>query len=237
MIPVVTVWTIRIEDEVSAIDRHWRVLDDTERMRTGRFRREVDRKRFVLARGTLRHVLGDALGMRPETIVLSSNSFGKPELPGQPMLSFNTSHSGDWVLHALSEAGQVGIDVEQLVENWADYQASSTVLAPAESEWLMTVAESERAAAFTALWVRKEAYVKALGVGLNRPPHDVCVWPFSPSGLAEHASDGCRGPRPEQVSFSPIEIGEGYAACVAFLGPVPDVRICKYGVANSPTSC
>ena len=238
MIPVVTVWTIRIEDEVSAIDRHWRVLDQTERTRAGSYRREVDRQRFVLARGTLRHLLGSALDMPPGNIVLACNSFGKPELPGQPTLSFNTSHSGDWVLHALSRAGQVGIDVEQLVGDWAELHASATVLAPAEGEWLMTLAESERCAAFTALWVRKEAYVKALGIGLNRPPHEVCVGPLSSSGLAGQGSDEWRDPGQEQVSFCPIELGDGYAACVAFLGPVPDVRIRTFSAVDSPAiSC
>ena len=236
MISVVTVWTIRIEDEVSAIDRHWRVLDQAERTRAGRYRREADRQRFVLARGTLRHLLSNALGMKPEAIVLSSNSYGRLEVRCQPMLSFNTSHAGDWVLHAFSTVGRVGIDVEQLVENWAEYHATATVLAPAEGEWLMSLPESERCAAFTTLWVRKEAYVKALGVGLNRPPHEVCVWPFAPAGLAELASEGAFGPRQEQVSFCPIELGEGYAACVAFLGPAPKVHIRKYGVADTATT-
>lgn len=235
MIPVVSVWTVQIKDQISAMDRHWRVVDEGERRRAARYRHEADRLRFLVARATLRRLLGNALEIAPEAVVFSSNPFGKPELLAGRALHFNTSHSGDWALHAFSVSAPVGVDVEAIGDNWADLLMSAQVLAPAESDWLMSLDEAARPAAFTALWVRKEAYVKALGEGLSRPLHEICAIPSS-TALADRLSERGRELPPDELTLCPIELGAGYAACLAYLGPRPDMRIHRYGNGGQPTA-
>jgi 4'-phosphopantetheinyl transferase len=235
MIPVVTLWTFHMKEQFSLMDRHWRVLDEEERLRAARYRYEVDRSRFVVARATLRRLLGNTLDMPPEAMVFSSNPFGKPELLARSALHFNTSHSGDWVLHAFSSSAPVGVDVEAVRDDWADLLASGQVLAPAEADWLASLDEPARPAAFTGLWVRKEAYVKALGEGLSRPLKEICVIPSS-AGTHERLSERDHEVPLDALSLCPIELGTGYSACVAYLGPRPDIRIQPYGSGGRPTA-
>lgn len=89
---------------------------------------------------------------------------------GQPYiashnLEVSASASGDYVAVALSDRA-VGVDVEQVTtrERVADV---TPLLHPNEAAAIGR--EADTAAAFTRLWTRKEAYLKATGEGLNAP--------------------------------------------------------------------
>lgn len=133
--------------------------------RAGRFHRARDRDRFVAGRGLLRVLLGDALGLPPSSLRFWYGAHGKPALEGTP-LAFNLSHSGGEALFALSWGRAVGVDIERV---WPDIAAGSLAarwLPAGEAARLSSLPPDRRADAFTRAWVRQEAYVKALGVGL-----------------------------------------------------------------------
>jgi 4'-phosphopantetheinyl transferase len=223
----VDLYPISVKAERPWLARHWRLLDEAERQRAARYRREADRARFMLARTTLRCLLGRRLGLAPQALVFCSNPFGKLALPPPHALHFNTSHSGDWVLHAFSASAPVGVDVEAIACDWAALQPLDNVLAPAERDWLLSLRVRERPAAFAAIWVRKEAYVKAQGQGLSRPLREISVLPArggAPERLAERGHDL----HLEALSLCPLELGAGYAGCLAYLGPKPLLRFQHY---------
>ena len=223
----VAVWRVRLDAYPAALGTHWQQLHPDEQQRALRYHREADRARFVLARATLRGLVGAFVGLRPQAVCFRANAYGKLELPFPGGLYFNTSHSGNWVLHALSTTAAVGIDVEAVEASAGGDELPASVLAPAEQAWLLSLAPALRPAAFTALWVRKEAYVKALGEGLSRPLHTVCAIPAcagAPERLWEHG----REVTPERLSLLPINVEAGYAACLAYLGPAPRVQIRDY---------
>jgi 4'-phosphopantetheinyl transferase len=106
-------------------------------------------------------LLGGASGRRVEPRELRYTENGKPHAPGLPQ--FSITHTGSWVLCAVSSAGAIGIDAE--------------ALAPlaALPRWLSVFDDEERAAARSAraalsLWTTKEAALKACGARFAELP-------------------------------------------------------------------
>src|SRR5438105_11848106 len=87
-----------------APERYYATLSDEERNRSARFRFEKGRRRFVVAHGALRELLGRCLGTDPAQVHFIYNAFGKPELHPEygGRLKFNLSHSGDLALIAIA---------------------------------------------------------------------------------------------------------------------------------------
>ncbi|MET9566624.1 4'-phosphopantetheinyl transferase family protein [Streptomyces tauricus] len=83
-------------------------------------------------------------------------------------LHFSLSHSGDLSLLAFA-ARPVGIDVEAVPAPETVGEAAE-VLHPREAAELAALPADERPAVFAAVWTRKEAYLKGLGIGLSDSP-------------------------------------------------------------------
>jgi 4'-phosphopantetheinyl transferase len=139
-----------------------------ERARAQRLMFDEDRVSYLAAHHLLRTMLSQELGVAPSAIVLCAGDGGRPELavPAAP-ISFNISHTRGMVGCALSTQATVGIDVE-----WdrpiPDVDAlARSVMGPGELARLRAVAPGERRRAFLRTWTAKEAYAKALGLGLS----------------------------------------------------------------------
>ena len=102
---------------------------------------------------------------------------GKPFFPGAPGLHFNLSHSGPYALCALGDA-PVGADVEQVRPRRPFLPEKA--LSPEEFAWFQTL--GGRWEDFYTLWTLKEAKVKCLGSGLDRPAREIAVPLLSPGG-------------------------------------------------------
>ncbi|MFD0318156.1 4'-phosphopantetheinyl transferase family protein [Streptomyces flavalbus] len=162
------------DQDGAALRQAGTVLDAEERARARAFRHDRDRDAYVVAHAALRGVLSVVLGMRAEALPLArepcagcGGPHGRPVLR-TPGVHFSLSHSGGLVLVALAPA-PVGVDVEELATAQAVLSAQSA-LHPAEADELARLPGYGRPAAFTRAWVRKEAYLKALGTGLVRDP-------------------------------------------------------------------
>jgi hypothetical protein len=126
-----------------------------------------------LGKTTLSHeqhlceILGRYLGAAPTHLAISST--GKPYLPNSP-LHFNLSDSGDWLALALSWEAPVGIDIEKLraVEEMDEIVADHFSLKERMYVYpAKPIDERRRIRRFWEIWNRKEACVKALGLGLQ----------------------------------------------------------------------
>ena len=86
-----------------------------ERARAERYLFAKHSRRFVLARGTLRSILGGYLGVDAREIRFEEEAHGKPRLAGENRngLSFNVSHSSDIAIYAVSAGRELGVDVER----------------------------------------------------------------------------------------------------------------------------
>lgn len=97
---------------------------------------------------------------------------GRPRC--DPPLDAALSHSGGWIATAVSHSGRVGIDV-QGVHDIAPSLARRC-LSHAELDWLGRAAGAAvRNHRFSRLWTAKEAYLKAVGLGLAVDPREVLV--------------------------------------------------------------
>lgn len=143
-----------------------------------------------------------------------------PDMAGPPPEPLDTpwtsiSHAGDRVIVALREDGPVGVDLEPWVD--ADLPDFATVaLTRAESEELARIPAADHAAACATWWVRKEAVLKAEGVGLRVDPCRIRVTrPDRPAALVEwDAPFTPTGP----VAVADVPLPGPWAAAVAAPG-------------------
>jgi 4'-phosphopantetheinyl transferase len=140
------------------------LLDERERARAARLRFERDRLRFIAAHSALRRVLALYLCRPPETLRFAHTELGKPWIEGP--FRFSMSHSGDVALYAIA-LGEVGVDLEQVREGM-DVRGIAERFLPAEevAELRGLEPDAERRAFFR-LWTRREAYLKARGIGIR----------------------------------------------------------------------
>jgi 4'-phosphopantetheinyl transferase len=142
------------------------LLGVDERARAARFRFPRDRRRFVVRRGRLRQLLADTVGRAPEALRFTENSHGKPILAEGP--PFSLSHSADMMMLAIGDA-DVGCDVEWIDPALDWPPLAQSFFTPGERAALAALPPEAARRAFFACWARKEAFVKALGLGLSYP--------------------------------------------------------------------
>lgn len=125
-----------------------------------RYRFEADAYNYVLGRLLLKKGL-EEIGRSHLFGNIRIQENGKPFLPG---VFFNISHSNDLVVCALTGAGEVGIDVEQIQPvNLSDFRPFFT-----EKEWSFILQAPDPLLAFYRYWTRKESILKALGITLSQ---------------------------------------------------------------------
>lgn len=142
-----------------------RTLDARERARIARMRFERDRDALTVAYGLHRKVLADELGVPPRQVPLYRDAAGRPRVAGDPVWT-SLSHASDWVAIAIDRTAPVGVDVEPLTRVDAVAEVAAAVLHPHERN---RVASQALEYGVLAVWVRKEAVLKAAGVGLGVP--------------------------------------------------------------------
>jgi 4'-phosphopantetheinyl transferase len=107
----------------------------------------------------------------------ASDAHGKPILqPGahSKRLHFNLTHSRGAIALAVSGGREVGIDVEEQHRSVDHLALAERFFAPAEYQYLRTLAADHMPRAFFAIWTLKEAFVKGLGRGISFPLDAFC---------------------------------------------------------------
>ncbi|MGW1429751.1 4'-phosphopantetheinyl transferase family protein [Streptomyces sp. NPDC002431] len=150
------------------------LLTSAELHRAATFHEAADQRSYLAAHAALRQLLGRQLGTEPRHVrlvrkpcPLCRDPHGRPGVEGDP-LHFSLSRSGSLSLLGFAAVPH-GVDVERIAELELIDEVTS-LLHPLEREELRGLGPAERPLAFTRLWTRKEAYLKALGTGLGRPP-------------------------------------------------------------------
>ncbi|MEU9594961.1 4'-phosphopantetheinyl transferase superfamily protein [Streptomyces sp. NPDC048193] len=159
------------------LGEHW--LDAQEQRTAGRFLFEHDRMHYLVAHTLVRRALALEAGTAEAELVIWRSVRGRPFLrpttdqpgSGGRALDFNLSHAGGYNALAIVRRARVGVDVERIEDR--DEHAIATVLnavTPEERAWAEragTPGERDRRA--LRVWVLKEAYAKARGLGLGIP--------------------------------------------------------------------
>ncbi len=175
--------------EPSTVDRSAGIelLDHHELQRMQKFHFAPDRRRYTVAHANLRRILGAYLRRPPEQIRFRANHFGKPELDNEDpsTLNFNLSHSQTIAVLAVAHGQPVGVDVEDI--HAIEPEVAETHFSAAELSQLSGLHGDAWLAGFYRCWTRKEAILKAEGVGLNLAldSFDVGLLPNRPAELLE----------------------------------------------------
>jgi 4'-phosphopantetheinyl transferase len=160
-----TVWIASLSWTESELALGYQQLSPKEQERADRFQVSDARKQYIASHATLRYILSQYLNILPTQLIFSSGEHGKPFLPDHS-IKFNLSHAGEWALVAVSPVSEVGVDIEKTDRVLQIMPLAERFFAPGEVTALKALPTEEQANAFFRIWVRKEAYLKALGVGL-----------------------------------------------------------------------
>lgn len=145
------------------------LLDAGEAQRAARFRFDRDRIHHVLTHAIWRVALAACLDVAPAAVPLVAGRWGQPTLPGTG-LGTSLSHAGDWAALSICAGETSGIDIEQQPARVRLAEMVEVVCTPAEAAQVMALDAAAREQALLVLWTRKEALLKAFGVGLGVDP-------------------------------------------------------------------
>ncbi|KAF1048056.1 4'-phosphopantetheinyl transferase family protein [Xylophilus sp.] len=151
------------------------LLSPQERERAGRLRFPVDRDRFVAAHIALRLALAEQGAQQADALRLADGPLGKPWLPDHPRIHFSLSHSRGVALIAVGHRGPLGVDVEYLRPVPDALAVAERCFTLHENRALRSLPPRRRGRAFLTCWTRKEACLKAIGLGLRLDPSTIEV--------------------------------------------------------------
>ena len=179
-----------------------------------------DREAFLCSHVAMRKILGEWLGIEGRAIVYEKNEYGKPSLmPAQnpQNLHFNLSHSHKIALLAIRPQHLVGVDVEWMRPLSDAERVVASHFSPIEQEAYHAVANQQKTEAFFNGWTRKEAFIKAHGLGLSFPLKQfaLTLTPNQPAKLiwvADAYDDG------RLWSVADLEMPANYAGAVVTTG-------------------
>lgn len=230
----VDLWSASLEPPAPVASRLAGCLSPDERARAERFFSARDRDRFVAGRAFLRLLLAQYLGAEPRDLCFRYGSKGKPALAGvSDDLEFNLAHSDALAVCALARGcGELGTDIERVRSISDAREVARATFSAREFDRLQSLPEPVRLRAFYEAWTRKEAFLKALGCGLDRPlgSFDVSFGPGEPPRLLRTLWDPSDAERFSLHAFEP-EIG--YVGAIAMTGHAWPVRHLKWSWVGS----
>lgn len=214
----IEVWNIHLPDHCGSTALCRSLLTGEELARAVKFINPADAEGFILGRGLLRRILAGCLNTDPAELQFNRNAQGKPFL-AESGLEFNVSHSRNRMLIAVTAGRAVGVDIEYRRSGLNMESIAKRWFAPEEQAFFRTLGNPENG--FFEIWAKKEAYVKALGIGIYKELSTFAVpvgeEPFSP----------VIG-RDRQWFFQTLEIDSGYAAAVVSEAPPVPVNLRNY---------
>jgi phosphopantetheinyl transferase len=155
-------------EAVKFADQH---LSTEERDRRDRLRFAADRRDFTIAHDLLRRSLSRYVDLPPTDWRFSTNEYGKPSFEGidphVQALSFSLSHTRGCVACAITSNAPLGVDVERVDQSQCVQEIADRYFSEKEAGWLRRCSAELRHIRFAELWTLKEAFLKAVGVGLS----------------------------------------------------------------------
>ena len=168
----VHVWRVLLPKLKPYEDQLESVISDEERAWAQRFRLQDIRSSFILRRGFLRTLIQNYTGIRADRVEFCHSAWGKPELLKSEEVGsfqFNTAHSRDSMILAFGKDLSVGVDLEYVDKNYPVIKIATRFYTPKESAALREADSNRLVSLFFEIWVRKEAFLKAIGRGLSLP--------------------------------------------------------------------
>ena len=213
---VVDVWMAPLDVGEKKMDEFLHRLSPSEQKRVGALLEDKAVHQFVVSRAMQRQLLANYVGGSPSDISFGVVAMGKPTLsrPNDIGLKFNTTHSGNLVIIAVTKDRDVGVDTEKVRPVPRALRVAKRFYSNEEYEMLAALPENELDHAFLSIWVRREGTAKARGDS---------VW----RGLASW-KNGELEKSAREWTVEPIDLGPEFVGVVVARGH--DWRIVMRGV-------
>jgi 4'-phosphopantetheinyl transferase len=201
-------------------------LDDQEIERAQRFKFIKDRNCFIGSHAALRMLLGKYCSCDPCAITYEYTANNKPILTGNNLIKFNLSHSHSQAIIAVTKNHPVGIDIEYMQEKKILAELAKRFFSTQEYAEYKSLPAQQKTLGFYNCWTRKEAFVKALGIGITCPlkSFSVNLTPeIHAKILSMHKNKGDIS-QWQLYGFIPAK---QYCAAIAWCGPEKELYGCK----------
>ncbi|WP_447507240.1 4'-phosphopantetheinyl transferase family protein [Acinetobacter oleivorans] len=159
----------RVPQDHMVLSYYLGFLSSAEKLRYDQYHPKAARL-FLISRVLVKTVLADKLGISPHAVNIELHPNGKPFVEGGKAVYFNLTHSADVIILAVTEEGEIGVDIEQ-VDREFEWMRVDSVLAPIEIEWIKENEITDSSSVFQRffqIWTLKEAYIKCTGEGMSR---------------------------------------------------------------------
>lgn len=144
---------------------YWDLLSADEKTKAQSYSRFELQKKYIKTRGVLREILASYLKIPAPEIAIQIAEHGKPYLSNYP-LYFNLTHTGNEFAVAVSNISEIGIDLEVCRQRKSQSAMVEKCFSSTEQHYWNSLPEDQKALIFYQFWVRKEAFVKAVGRGI-----------------------------------------------------------------------
>ena len=158
-------------------------LDPQEEERYNRFHFQEDRFNFLFAHALSRDCLARYCKLHPAEIRFSHNKYGRPELQHpkcSPSIHFSLTHAAGVAVLAVTHLRHIGIDIEDTRRQLDYLGIATTSFSTSEIQEINCLSGQTQKHRFFEHWTLKEAYTKALGMGLSFSFRQ-CIFQISPN--------------------------------------------------------
>ncbi|MHB8139310.1 MAG: 4'-phosphopantetheinyl transferase family protein [Smithellaceae bacterium] len=192
------------------------MLPESERKKTEKLRFEIHQTRYIKGHYLLRLLLGQYLGIDFYNQEFTVNEYGKPSLQKEiesNSVNFNFSNSENICVYAFTKDGELGIDIEKIHDLPEMDRIVERFFSPNENKIFRSLPEQNRKQSFFKYWARKEALLKAMGLGFSYPLNKVDV-------LLHHKDSSPVVTKNAGIEWTLYDIDsfEGFASALALKG-------------------
>ncbi len=161
----IEVFVASIKDLPDAENAMITYLSYDEKLKMSSYHFATDKLRFILARYILKKQLAQYLNIDIRAISLKYTNYGKPYFKNREGIIFNISHSDDFVV-VVFDTNEIGVDIQCHNIIWLDL-INNLFFTENEISYLKSLEYSKQEKEFYRIWTNKEAYIKAVGLGVN----------------------------------------------------------------------
>lgn len=157
------------------------LLSLNEKSSSTRFATFELQSQFLKTRIFARKVLSLYARSNPENIRFKIGKYGKPyldieNLAQEKKIFFNISHTASISTLAVSFEGEIGIDIEEKRNRKVEESLWNSVCSISEIAYLKSISSNYQEEEFLKIWTRKEAILKAKGIGFMQDPKEIEVY-------------------------------------------------------------
>ena len=165
---VAHLWHAEISLDATALA----MLTDTERTQAAKLRAGLVRSQYIAARSMTRSILAHYADVEPGELRWTRSTDGKPAIAADQNrhdLRFSLAHAQRHLVLAVTIGSEIGVDVETVRPMQFADAMTDHFMTPDEQCEYQSVGADRQPEHFYYLWTRKEAVIKAVGIGLKYP--------------------------------------------------------------------